>query len=92
MRSRPSNVQPAARPNPPGPSGGLIVWAVIVTMASGSRPEGPDGSGVNGLTPGPLRLLGRLSPAGQVPAAGHTRLPLSMHIAVDQKALRSQYH
>ena len=34
------------------------------------------GSGVNGLTPGPLRLLGQLSPAGQGPAADNTRLPL----------------
>ncbi len=51
---------------------------VIVTVASGSRPEGPEGSGVNGLTPGPLRLLGRLSPAGQGPAVGDTRLPLPL--------------
>jgi hypothetical protein len=49
---------------------------VIVTVASGSRPEGPDGSGVNGLTPVPLRLLGRLLPAGQEPATDDTRLPL----------------
>ena len=32
-------------------------------------------SGVDGLTPGPMRLLGRRSPAGQWPAVGHTRLP-----------------
>lgn len=29
------------------------VWAVTITVGSGSRPEGPGGSGVNGLTPGP---------------------------------------
>lgn len=37
----------------------MIVCAVTVTVASGSCPEGPDGSGVNGLTLGPLRLMGR---------------------------------
>jgi hypothetical protein len=42
-----------------------------------SRPEGPGGSGVNGLTPGPLRLLGRLSPAGPGPAVV-TRASLSL--------------
>jgi hypothetical protein len=31
---------------------------VIISVASRARPEGPDGSGVNDLTPGPLRLLG----------------------------------
>jgi hypothetical protein len=46
------------RPAPPH----IDRWAVIVTVVSGSRREGLDGSGVNGLTPGPLRLLGRLSP------------------------------
>jgi hypothetical protein len=51
-------------------------WAVIATVASGSRPEGPHGSGVNGWTPGPLRLLSRPLPAGQGPAADDTRLPL----------------
>lgn len=30
-----------------------IVRAVIVNVASGSCTEGPDGSGVNGSTPGP---------------------------------------
>ena len=54
MRSRPPSVKPAARPDPPG-----VVEQLVVTVASGSPPEGPDGSGVNGLTPGPLRLLGR---------------------------------
>ena len=57
VRSRPPSVKPAARPDPSGPSAQNDRWAVIVTVASGSRPEGPDGSGVNGLTPGPLRLL-----------------------------------
>jgi hypothetical protein len=51
-------------------------WMAIITVARGSRPEGPDGSGVNGLTLGPLRLLGGLSPAGQGPAVSDTRLPL----------------
>jgi hypothetical protein len=65
VRSRPPNVQPAARPNPSGPSADPSLQ-VIMAVARGSRPEGPDGSGVNGLTPGPLRLLlGRLPPAGQ---------------------------
>jgi hypothetical protein len=35
---------------------------------------GPDGSGVNGWTQGPLRFLGRLSSAGQRPAVSDTRL------------------
>jgi hypothetical protein len=64
MRSRPPTSSPLARPDPSGPSA-LVLCVVIVTVASESRPEGPDGSGVNGLTLGPLRLLGRLSPAGQ---------------------------
>jgi hypothetical protein len=65
----------------------------IVTVASGLRREGPDGSGVNGLTLGPLRLLGRLLPAGQGPAASGARLPLplSEHTAnrcrIDTRAL-----
>jgi hypothetical protein len=62
------------RPAPPR----IHPLAVIVTVASGSRPEGPDGSGVNGWTLGPLRLLGRLSPAGQgLPWV--TRASLSLH-------------
>jgi hypothetical protein len=64
VRSRPPNVKPATRPDPSGPSAHRS-WVVIVTVASGLGPKGPDGPGVNGLTPGPLRLLGRLSPAGQ---------------------------
>lgn len=47
----------------------------IMPVTSGSGTEGPAGSGVNGLTPGPLRLLGRLTPAGQGPAVDDTRLP-----------------
>jgi hypothetical protein len=43
------------RPAPPR----IDRLAVIVTVASGSRPERPDGSGVNGWTLGPLRPLGR---------------------------------
>jgi hypothetical protein len=75
VRSRPPRVKPAARPDPSGPSAHR-------SLSSGrhhgmqARPEGPDGSGVNGLTLGPLRLLGRLSPAGQGPAVSDTRLPL----------------
>jgi hypothetical protein len=75
VRSRPPSVQPAARPDPPGPSA-VRSLAVVVTVAGAPCPEGPAGSGVNGLTPGPLRLLGRLSPAGQGPAEGDTRRPL----------------
>jgi hypothetical protein len=68
--SRPPSVKPASasrsvRPLP------INHWATLVTVASGSRPEGPDGSGVNGLTLGPLRLLDRLSPAGQDLPQGH---------------------
>jgi hypothetical protein len=48
-------------------------WTVIV-VARGSRPEGR--TGVNGLSLGSLRLLGRLPPPGQRPAVGSTRLPL----------------
>jgi len=54
---------PLTRPDPCGPSARRL-WAVIFTVA-GDHVEGPHGSGVNGWTPGPLRLLGRLSPAGQ---------------------------
>jgi hypothetical protein len=50
--------------------------AVIMPVARGSGTEGPAGSGVNGLTPGPLRPLGRLTPAGQGPAVENARLPL----------------
>lgn len=42
----------------------------------GSPSEGPGGSRVNGLTPGSLRLLGRLTPAGQGPAVDYARIPL----------------
>jgi hypothetical protein len=59
------------RPAPPS----IDPWVTIITVANGSPPEGPDGSGVNGLTPGPLRPLGRLSPAGHGPAEGDARLP-----------------
>ena len=52
------------RPVPPR----VIIEVVIVTVASWLLAEGPDGSGVNGWTLGPLRLLGRLLPAGQEPA------------------------
>jgi hypothetical protein len=72
----PPSVQPAVRPDPASPCGWSIVEAWSVAVASGSRSEGPAGSGVNGLTPGPLRLLGRLSPAGQRPAACDAHLPL----------------
>ncbi|MEA2712334.1 MAG: hypothetical protein QOK27_295 [Gemmatimonadales bacterium] len=76
VRSRPppasSPLRVPIRPAPPRNDS----WVVIVTVPRRSRPEGPDGSGVNGLTPGPLRLLGRLSPAGQGPAVGDARLPL----------------
>ena len=41
------------------------LYAMIVTVVSESGREKPDGSGVNGLTLGPLRLLGRLAPAGR---------------------------
>jgi hypothetical protein len=63
------------RPAPPR----IHPLAVIVTVARRSRPAGPDGSGVNGLTLGPLRLLGRLSPAGLgLPQV--TRASLSLHV------------
>ncbi|MGH8605501.1 MAG: hypothetical protein ACREXR_22735, partial [Gammaproteobacteria bacterium] len=52
VRSLPPNVKPAARPDPSGPPR-IDRWEVSVTVASGSPLEGPDGSGVNGLTPGP---------------------------------------
>jgi hypothetical protein len=55
-----------------------IVCVAIITVVSGSLSEGPDGSGVNCLIPGPLRLLGRLSLAGQGPAVCDTYLPLSV--------------
>jgi hypothetical protein len=71
------------RPAPPRNRSLLM----IVTVASGSRPEGPDGPGVNGLTPGPLRLLGRLSPAGQgLPQV--TRAPPSPSICTASDRLR----
>lgn len=52
------SVKPAARPDPPGPSalqslGGDRHRSKWVTSG------GPDGSEVNGLTLGPLRLLGQ---------------------------------
>ena len=60
------------RPAPPR----VTRWAVTLATSSGSSTEGPGGSGVNGLTPGPLRLLVRQARAGQEPAAKGTRLPL----------------
>ena len=65
MRSRLPSVQPAGASRSVRPLCGSMVWAMLVTVASGSCREGPDGSGVNGLTLGPLRLLGRLAPAGR---------------------------
>jgi hypothetical protein len=61
------------RPVPPR----IDFWAVIahLTVASGVLSVGPDGSGVNGLTPGPLCLLGRLSAAGQGLPQMTPRLP-----------------
>jgi hypothetical protein len=70
----PPSVQPAARPDPSGPSVRRF-WVVVVTVPSWSHSEGPDGSGVNGLTPGPLRLLGRLS--GRPEACRGLRAPPS---------------
>ena len=52
MRSRPPASSPLRVPIRPALPR-IDPWVVIVTVASGSRPEGPDGSGVNGLTPGP---------------------------------------
>jgi hypothetical protein len=64
VQSRPPPASsPLTRPDPCGPSARRL-WAAIVTVA-GDHVEGPHGSGVNGWTPGPLPLLGRLSPAGQ---------------------------
>jgi hypothetical protein len=40
------------------PLRGAIAGQWIVTVARGLRLEGPDGSGVNDLTLGPLRLMG----------------------------------
>jgi hypothetical protein len=80
VRSRPPNVKPAARPDPSGPSADRSLGSDR-HHGRGSRPEGPDGSGVNGLTPGPLRLLGRALPAGQWPAGEDARLSPSLPIA-----------
>jgi hypothetical protein len=77
VRSRPPSVKPAARPDPPGPSAHHS-RGVIVTVTSGSRPEGPGGSGVNGLTPGPLRLLGRRCRQARGLLRVDTRLPLPL--------------
>jgi hypothetical protein len=77
VRSRPPNVKPAARPDPASPSAGLLLSGESDAdewVACG----GAGGIGSNGLTPGPLRLLGRLSPAGQGPAV-ITRASLSLH-------------
>ncbi|MCA1603972.1 MAG: hypothetical protein LC775_00455 [Acidobacteria bacterium] len=46
QRQAPSPLRVPIHPAPPR----IDCWAVIVTVASGSRPEGPGGSGVNGLT------------------------------------------
>jgi hypothetical protein len=53
--------------------------ALIITVVSGIRPEGPVRSGVNGLNPGPLRLLGRrCRQARGLPQVAHASLsPLS---------------
>ena len=63
MRSRPPASSPLRVPIRPAPPR-IHRHAMIVTVASESRPEGPDGSGVNGLTLGPLQLL-RLAIAGR---------------------------
>jgi hypothetical protein len=52
VRSRPPASSPLRVPIHPAPPR-THLQAVIVTMTTGSRPEGPDGSGVNGLTLGP---------------------------------------
>lgn len=46
---------------------------VAVTMVSGSRPEEPDGSRVNDLTPGPLRLMGVQDRGTSGSSAGYRR-------------------
>jgi hypothetical protein len=53
-----------------------------MTLASGSVPEGLAGSGVNGLTLGPLRLssAGYRRQASGLPEA--TRASLSLHLEI----------
>jgi hypothetical protein len=75
---------PLARPDPPGPSAFQLLSSDR-RVAGQSRTEGPDGSGVNGLTLGPLRLLGRLSPAGHGPAVEDTRLPLPLYVTATDR-------
>ena len=52
MRSRPPASSPLRVPIRPAPHV-VNLYAVIVTVVSGSGREGPDGAGVNGLTLGP---------------------------------------
>lgn len=79
VRSRPPASSPLRVPIRPAPPS-VHRWALLITVASGSRPEGPDGSGVNGLTLGPLRLLGRLSPAGQGACRSEYAHPSSLQL------------
>jgi hypothetical protein len=77
VRSRPPpSVKPAARPQSRRPLRGTILESSHHD-GTGSGPEGPTGLGVNGLTLGPLRLLGQLTPAGQGLPLG-TRASLSL--------------
>jgi hypothetical protein len=58
-------VKPAARSDPAGRSAGLLQSGKCGAGERGHFPEGLTGSGINDLTVGPLRLMGRLSPAAQ---------------------------
>ena len=77
VRSRPPSLKPAARPEPAGPSGGP---ALSGNRCGGGWVEfgGAGGLGSKRLDPGALRLLGRLSPAGQGLPWSAPRLPLPL--------------
>lgn len=73
----PPSVQPDARPDPSGPSarrslGGDRHRGMWVTSG------GPDGSGVNGLAPGPLRLMGGYRRRGHIQSSNSHRGPASL--------------
>jgi hypothetical protein len=61
VRSRPPSVKPASASRSYWPLRVSIVRLLIMQLTRMSPSEGPVGSGVNGLTLGPLRPLGRLS-------------------------------